>query len=193
MFSRSHAYLYRFCAWFCVTFWYLPFLVQFAERVLVEAAWNDGFLAACFDLKFNQACMLECLSRYKIERSKAFHPCIPNLCLINEDTAHEWNMGYERAIMLFRLDYEPVRAFASKLPLATYGLLPCSFDAQIRCVLDGELKDEPRTWRTVKGQHLVALEYLESLLRCEYETYATRIQQIRGHSSADVSKDLEKL
>jgi hypothetical protein len=102
-------------------------------------------------------------------------------------------MGYERAIMLYRLDYDPVRAFSCKLPLASYGVFPCTFDAQLGCILDGELKEEPRTWCTVTGRSLVALEDLESLLRCEYVTYATRIKQIRGYSSKDVEKDLEKL
>jgi hypothetical protein len=196
MTSQLEALLCRICAWLYNAMRKLPFQpigLDLVEHVLLRAAWNDGFLGACADLIDKQSCMLECLTRYKIVPTDKFHPWRPNLALITADTAHEWNMGYERAIMLYRLDYDPAMAWSCKLPLAVYGVLPCSFDAHVRCILDGELKAEPRRWSSITGQTLNALNGLEARLRSEYEDYATRIQQVRGYTSADVEKDLKKL
>lgn len=144
-----------------------------------DHAWESGFRAAIAELRAKCSVMLDGLPRMSACRAVDFDPIRPELLHYDPMFLDDWDAGYERAILLWRLGVEPGCLLKVRHVLARRTGIPC-FDGLIHFVIDGELRIEPRIWRNRKAQYLPVRHGYQKALDMVYHDYAEKYQQVRA-------------
>lgn len=178
----------KFCAWlwkfetfrFCMYHHTIPDWVgHYVMNQLSDQSWKNGFEVAVTELFYNCTVMLEGVPRMIAARTDNFSPQRPQLLVSEPMFYDDWDAGYERAIILWRLALVPEQLMRVKHVLATRRGVP-SFDGLIRFVLEGEMRIDPREWRNRKGQFLPARQAYQLALHNAYHDYTEKYQQVRA-------------
>jgi len=187
----------KFCAWlwksevfrYCVYMHTLPrWLGEYVMNTISDHAWNNGFESAATELRGNRSVMLEGVPRMSAARTERFNPVRPELLSHDPMFFDDWDAGYERAILLWRLGLEPSCLSAVGHVLTHRTGIQC-FDGLIRFVIDGELRIEPRLWLNRKGQYLPVRHGYQKALDMVYHDYAEKYQQVRAAQLLLVEKE----
>jgi hypothetical protein len=142
--------------------------------VLAKRAWQQGYYAACSDLRHRTVVSLNGAGRLALNS-----PYIrkPHLYSYESDFISCWDDGYKRAITLYRLNMDPSSMWRCRSPLA----IPMhvqNLEYIVQTLIMGELKTYPGSYvSTDGGTDIVALTVKEAE-RYEYELYAGRRQQV---------------
>lgn len=153
-----------------------------------DHAWESGFSVAIIELQCKSSVMLNGLSRMSACRAVDFDPIRPELLSYEPIFLDDWDAGYERAILLWRLGVEPAYLLKVRHVLARRTGIPC-FDGLIYFVIDGELRIEPRLWLNRKGQYLPVRHGYQKTLDMLYHDYAEKYQQVRAAQLLLVEKE----
>lgn len=178
----------RFCAWlwkneiflFCLETHTIPTSIGiWVMNMISDHAWRDGYEAALTELRGNRTVMLNCLERMTGAITEDFEPIRPRVLCCEPVFCDDWDAGYERAILLWRLGVDPAHLLKIGHLLTERSGIPI-FDALIRYVIDGELHIEPRIWKNKKGQFLQVRHGYQKALDMVYHDYAEKYQQVRA-------------
>ncbi len=156
-----------------------------------DHAWENGFRAAVIELQCKSSVMLDGVPRMSTARTESFNPVRPELLSHDPMFFDDWDGGYERAILLWRLGIDTEylqKALNIRAPLAHRSGMP-GFDGMIRFVIDGELRIEPRIWQNRKGQYLPVRHGYQKALDMVYHDYAEKYQQVRAAQLLLVEKE----
>lgn len=148
------------------------------HRHLAKFAWASGYMAATKDLAGGQCCHLRSTELLGIERSVYFHPTAPRFYSKCLDLFEYWDEGYDRAIMLKRLGYEPRELAKVGHELAVPLRVSSMFEVAIRAVQNGELRPDPETFRWRCGEYLPCMNTLRDERQAAYRKYSEQHQQI---------------
>lgn len=102
----------------------------------------------------------------------------------------DWNAGYERAVLLWRLGIYPESLLKINHILTQRTSLP-QLECLISTVIDGDLKVDPRIWVTRTGQCLSVRQSYQSAVYEVYKAYAEKYQQVRAAHLLLVEKECQ--
>jgi hypothetical protein len=147
---------------------------------LAKLAWASGYMAAVKDLAANQCCHMRSMELLCIERSVYFHPTAPRFYSKCPDSFEYWDEGYDRAIILKRLGYNPYELAELRHELAYPLKVSSLFESAINTVQIGALHPDPETYRWRNGEYLPCMNALKIDIDNAYRKYAEQHQQIVG-------------
>jgi hypothetical protein len=185
------------CAWiysnrlyqFFVRYRIIPeFFKEFITNIILDQAWKDGYCAAVIELAEKRSIILDAIGRKIAKKKIGFLPIYPTLLVYDVMMYDEWDAGYERAILLWRLCLVPKHLMEIGHTLAKRSTVPI-FDALIDFTYTGDMKADPRIWYNSKGLHLpIRQEYLSAKEKT-YRDYSITFQQVRGGHLQNVEKE----
>ena len=147
-------------------------------NTISDHAWNDGYRAAVIEVRGNCSVMVSGVPRMAAWSISQFDPIRPALLSYDLMFFDDWDAGYERAILLWRLGVEPAQLKEVRHILAKRTGLPV-FEGIISFIVDGDMRIEPRIWKNRKGQFLQARHSYQKALDMVYHDYAEKYQQVR--------------
>jgi hypothetical protein len=180
-------FVQKFCAWlwnnktfnFCLAHHIIPeWIDMYVENVISRHAWRNGYQAAVTELRGNYCVMLEGILRMVACITSQFKPVRPVLLSYDSIFFDDWDAGYERAIMLWRLNCDP-ELLANVHHKLSEPLGSSYFEGLIRTVIDGDMKNDPRTYRNRKGLFLPIRHGYQTALDIVYYDYAEKYQQVK--------------
>jgi hypothetical protein len=159
-------------------------------NTISDHAWTNGYQAAVTELQNNCSVMLDGIPRMTACITVQFDPIRPFLLSHEPMFFDDWDAGYERAILLWRLGVEPAQLADIGHILSKRTWLPL-FEGIIRFVLDGDMRIEPRIWKNRKGQFLQVRHGYQKALDMVYHDYTERYQQVRAAHLLLVEKECQ--
>lgn len=153
-------------------------------KPLIKDAWEHGFETALIEVSRNKAFMFTCMDRSDLLR-RSF------LYTITTRTIDAWDAGYTWAIIMHRMGIDLAQAKRCKSRWTTYHPLLEWTSSIATCILDGELKPDPRVWVARNGVKLYEMNRLEQEQYEAYRRYAETVQFLRNNPETKDQRELE--
>lgn len=189
----------KICGWlwksetfrFCVYRHTIPtWIGEKVINTISDHAWNNGYQAAVSELRNKCSVMLDGIPRMTACIATQFDPIRPILLHYDPMFFDDWDAGYERAILLWRLGVEPAQLAEVGHILSERTGLP-AFEGIIAFIVDGDMRIEPRIWKNKKGQFLQVRHGYQKALDMVYHDYAEKYQQVRAAHLLLVEKECQ--
>jgi hypothetical protein len=159
-------------------------------NTISDHAWNDGYQSAITELRRHRSYMLSGILRLSACIITQFDPVRPFLLDYDPMFFDDWDAGYERAILLWRLGVEPAQLASIGHILSERTGLP-GLEGLISFIIDGDMKYDPRLYCNKKGQFLVVRSNYQKALDSVYHNYAEKYQQVRAAQLLLVEKECQ--
>jgi hypothetical protein len=150
----------------------------FVKRKLAEVSWVTGYMSAVRDLRNKQCYHLRALQVIGSKKNPFFYPTMPRFFSRCFDFLEYWDEGYERAITLNRLGYDPCEMIFAHHELTQPLRIGAVFESSIDQAVRGELRPCPETYRWLDGEVMPAMNEYQLARESCYRKYAETYQQV---------------